>query len=202
MIRVKKLYFNCKLQPIFFYLIRFLSNSNRFTFRKLNCGDVNSDLIGKQITLFGWVKFKRMNQFIVLRDAYGSIQLYNSKKKHNFDDIPLESVISINGTVNKRPAKDINLKMKNGDIEVAVENIKIINKFLGTHPLVINDFDKPDERSRLRYRYLDLRSNMMQKNLRLRSQFLLEVRNYLIKQLNFVEVETPIMHKRTPGVCV
>ena len=103
--------------------------------------------------------------------------------------------------MSKRPAKDVNLKMKNGDIEIQVEDVEVINKYLGSHFLVMNDFEKADERLRLTYRYIDLRSNMMQRNLRFRSQFLLKVRNYLINQFNFVETETPILHKRTPGVC-
>ena len=207
MIRIKSIYYVFKFKSFFnpvFLLsctIRSLSDSNRFTFRKLNCGDVNSNLIGQKVKLFGWVQFKRINRFIVLRDAYGSIQLYNFNDKHNFEDLPLESVISVDGLVSKRPAKDVNLKMKNGDIEIQVEDVEVINKYLGSHFLVMNDFEKADERLRLTYRYIDLRSNMMQRNLRFRSQFLLKVRNYLINQFNFVETETPILHKRTPGVC-
>ena len=90
-------------------------------------------------------------------------------------------------------------KQKTGKIEVIVSDLKVLNMAKNL-PFSVRDFNKPNESIRMKYRYLDLRYPNMQHNLRLRSKIIHNMRKYLIEHLDFVEVETPTLFKRTPGV--
>lgn len=160
---------------------------------ELRLQDVNSD-----VTLCGWVA-KRRNfgalVFIDLRDRYGITQLvFNEDLATQISDVRNEYVLQVKGTVVER--KDKNPKLATGEIEVVVREVKIVNTAITT-PMIIADETDALEDTRLKYRYLDLRRPVLQKNLILRNRITLLVRNYLAKY-GFTEVETPILCRSTP----
>lgn len=179
------------------------SDLNRFTTRTFNCGQLNDRLIGKQVQLCGWLEYRRMNRFIVLRDSYGQIQLF-IKRKQDQDIVAecnLESVIQITGTVAARPEKDINVNMTNGDIEILVDHLELLNNSKANMPfLPLRDsIMSTTENVRLQYRYIDLRRAQMINILRLRSKMIMAMRSHLVERFGFIEVETPTLFKDTPG---
>lgn len=160
---------------------------------ELRLQDVNSE-----VTLCGWVA-KRRNfgalVFIDLRDRYGITQLvFNEDIATQISDVRNEYVLQVKGTVVER--KDKNPKLATGEIEVVVREVKIVNTAITT-PMIIADETDALEDTRLKYRYLDLRRPVLQKNLILRNRITLLVRNYLAKY-GFTEVETPILCRSTP----
>lgn len=177
------------------------ANLNLFTYRTHNCGQVNRHLIGQRVQLCGWLEYQRFGKFLVLRDSYGMVQLnINNKqlqkiaKKCNF-----ESVLKISGEVFKRPDKDINPNMMNGDIEVHVDDLIMLNNSNPNIPFIPRDFMNVNEQTRLKYRHIDLRRSTMIRNIRLRSSFIMALRNYLVDKFGFTEIETPTLFKETPG---
>lgn len=118
--------------------------------------------------------------------------------KRTLCDLPVESVIKVSGTVQQRPPGQNNKNLPTGQIEVLAESIEIFN-ISKTLPFEIKDFVKKSEFVRMQYRYLDLRSSRMQRNLRLRSELVMRMREYLCNVHGFVDVETPTLFKRTPG---
>ena len=154
--------------------------------------------INKEVTLLGWVS-KRRNLgslcFIDLRDRYGITQItFDEHLSESIKDIRNEYVLSITGTVSAR--KDSNPKLETGEIEVLVNSFEIINKS-ETTPIIIADETDALEDTRLKYRYLDIRRNPIKNNLILRHKVCMIVRNYL-SNLDFIEIETPILCKSTP----
>lgn len=117
-------------------------------------------------------------------------------------NISYESVIKIKGNVQQRPQNMINKEQKTGEIEVAVDEIVVLNKASEVLPFNIRNFQRANETLRMQYRYLDMRFAEMQANLRMRSKILMKMREYLINQLDFVDVETPTLFRATPGVQV
>ncbi|XP_078212396.1 aspartate--tRNA ligase, mitochondrial isoform X5 [Callithrix jacchus] len=113
-------------------------------------------------------------------------------------EAPMESVVQVSGTVISRPAGQENPKMPTGEIEIKVKTAELLNACKKL-PFEIKDFMKKTEALRLQYRYLDLRSFQMQYNLRLRSQMVMKMREYLCNLHGFVDIETPTLFKRTPG---
>lgn len=113
-----------------------------------------------------------------------------------------ESVISVTGKVAPRPAGQENEKMKTGSIEIVVESLEILNNAVSQLPFYIRKHNVPKEMLQMQYRYLSLRFPSMQRNLRLRSQFMHKLRGYLIDHCGFVDVETPTLFRRTPGVII
>lgn len=93
-----------------------------------------------------------------------------------------------------------NKKQPTGDIEVISENITVLNKSKDNLPFNIREYQKAKESLRMRYRYLDLRFPLMQRNLRIRSEMLMKMREFLVNLSGFVDVETPTLFKATPGV--
>ena len=133
--------------------------------------------------------------FIDLRDRYGITQLvFNEDIATQISDVRNEYVLQVKGTVVER--KDKNPKLETGEIEVVVREVKIVNTAITT-PIIIADETDALEDTRLKYRYLDLRRPVLQKNLILRNRITLLVRNYLAKY-GFTEVETPILCRSTP----
>ena len=133
--------------------------------------------------------------FIDLRDRYGITQLvFNEDLATQISDVRNEYVLQVKGTVVER--KDKNPKLATGEIEVVVREVKIVNTAITT-PMIIADETDALEDTRLKYRYLDLRRPVLQKNLILRNRITLLVRNYLAKY-GFTEVETPILCRSTP----
>lgn len=167
-------------------------------YRTHNNGELRLQDVNSEVTLCGWVA-KRRNfgalVFIDLRDRYGITQLvFNEDIATQISDVRSEYVLQVKGTVVER--KDKNPKLATGEIEVVVREVKIVNTAITT-PMIIADETDALEDTRLKYRYLDLRRPVLQKNLILRNRITLLVRNYLAKY-GFTEVETPILCRSTP----
>lgn len=167
-------------------------------YRTHNNGELRLQDVNSEVTLCGWVA-KRRNfgalVFIDLRDRYGITQLvFNEDIATQISDVRNEYVLQVKGTVVER--KDKNPKLETGEIEVVVREVKIVNIAITT-PIIIADETDALEDTRLKYRYLDLRRPVLQKNLILRNRITLLVRNYLAKY-GFTEVETPILCRSTP----
>ena len=167
-------------------------------YRTHNNGELRLQDVNSEVTLCGWVA-KRRNfgalVFIDLRDRYGITQLvFNEDIATQISDVRNEYVLQVKGTVVER--KDKNPKLATGEIEVVVREVKIVNTAITT-PMIIADETDALEDTRLKYRYLDLRRTVLQKNLILRNRITLLVRNYLAKY-GFTEVETPILCRSTP----
>jgi aspartyl-tRNA synthetase len=169
------------------------------------CGQLRATHVNQQVMLAGWVHRRRDHGgviFLDLRDRYGIIQVTvnpNLAKKtlDTVANVRMEWVLQITGTVQKRPAGMENPKMQTGEVEVTAESIEVLNRAKTLPFLVSGENDLPDENTRLRYRYLDLRRERMTRNLILRHKVVKFMRDYLDGQ-NFLEVETPILFKATP----
>lgn len=171
-------------------------------YRTNTCGELRLKSRGKEVTLAGWVQRIRnlgAMSFVDLRDRYGITQLVvdenSSKELHRkVSELGREYVIQAQGVVRERASK--NSKMPTGDIEIELSEIKVLSPSI-TPPFTIqNDTDGGDE-LRMKYRYLDLRRDVVRENLILRSKMAIAVRNYL-DSLDFIETETPVLIKSTP----
>uniref|UniRef100_A0A674NLA6 Aspartyl-tRNA synthetase 2, mitochondrial n=1 Tax=Takifugu rubripes TaxID=31033 RepID=A0A674NLA6_TAKRU len=187
--------------------LRLLSSSpspNSLSFRSHSCGELRSDHVGEKVTLCGWVQYLRQELFVILRDFSGMTQVVIPQKesawhlKSTLCDLTVESVIKVTGTVRCRPEGQENKLMPTGEIEILAESVEVYN-LCQKLPFEIKDFVKKSEALRMQYRYLDLRSSQMQRNLRLRSQVVMKMREFLCNMHGFVDIETPTLFKRTPG---
>ncbi|WP_343189772.1 aspartate--tRNA ligase [Buchnera aphidicola] len=163
------------------------------------CGKVSKKLIGKKIFLCGWIsKIKNFGHiiFFYIEDIKGKIQIILKKNKNflKIQEIKNGFCVQIFGKVKKRSKKNINKNIFNGDIEIYAEKIKIFSK---SKSIPIDLLKNNKEKNRLKYRYLDLRTNKMKKNLILRSKIIYEVHKFMQKN-NFIHIETPIITKSTP----
>ncbi len=160
--------------------------------------------IGKEVTVKGWVDVRRDQGkmvFLDLRDMSGKVQAVVLPNHAEALDVAQrlrpEWVVSVSALVNKRPERNVKTDVLNGDIELEVLNIEVLNE-AQTPPFDISgDGREIGEESRLKYRYLDLRRQRLQANLRTRDNVLSFFRNYMHEN-GFVEIETPIMMKGTP----
>lgn len=172
--------------------------------RTVECGLVTDKLLGKEVTLNGWVARRRDHGgliFIDLRDRTGIMQVvFNpdfSKDAHKVGhDLRSEYVVSVTGKVVERSKETINDKMPTGKLELQVDTVKILNTSKAL-PFPLDETEKIDEELRLRYRYLDLRRPEMQQRLALRSTVLFAMREFFLSR-GFFEVETPLLTKNTP----
>lgn len=177
---------------------------NSFASRTNTCGELRAAHVGQEVTLCGWIQYQRQGLFLVLRDFQGLTQIIipqdeaHSHVRKLLSNAPVESVVRVTGIVSSRPPGQENPKMPTGDIEVKAETAEVLN-FCKKLPFEIKDFIKKSEALRMQYRYLDLRSSQLQYNLRLRSQVVMRMREYLCNHHGFVDVETPTLFKRTPG---
>jgi aspartyl-tRNA synthetase len=170
--------------------------------RTNNCGELRISDVNKEVTLCGWVQKSRDlggMTFIDLRDRYGITQLAfnletNKELCEQARKMGREFVIKASGIVKERESKNKNIPT--GEIEIIVSALSVLNESK-TPPFTIDDETDGGEELRMKYRYLDLRRNIVRKNLELRHKLALETRNYLDKQ-NFLEVETPVLIKSTP----
>src|SRR3989344_2609463 len=159
---------------------------------------------GKEVTVFGWVDIRRDHGkliFLDIRDMSGKVQavaLPNHKEAHEVANrVRPEWVLSVNAKVNKRPEKMVNKDEENGDIELELLSIEVLNE-AETPPFdVRGGGSEIGEDVRLKYRYLDLRRPRMQNNIRMRDKIITFFRNYMHEH-DFVEIETPILMKGTP----
>ncbi|XP_023865330.1 aspartate--tRNA ligase, mitochondrial isoform X2 [Salvelinus sp. IW2-2015] len=180
------------------------TGSSSLSFRSHTCGELRPVDVGEEVTLCGWVQYLRQDLFVIMRDFSGLAQILIPQDKDKINlktalcDLPPESVIRVKGTVRLRPDGQENKEMPTGEIEVLAESVEILN-VCRKLPFEIKDSVKKSESLRMQYRYLDLRSSQMQYNLRLRSQLVMKMREYLCNVHGFVDVETPTLFKRTPG---
>lgn len=166
------------------------------------CGLIDVQSVGETLNIKGWVNTRRDHGgviFIDLRDHTGLVQVvFNPEEKEIFEAaqaIRSEFVLEICGVVKKRLDGTDNPEMTTGKIEIIAKELTILN-ISKTTPFKVND-DSTNEDLRLQYRYVDLRSNYMQANLRFRSKLFSVIRNHL-SDLEFNEIETPILTKPTP----
>ena len=172
--------------------------------RTHTCGELTLDNLSEKVSLNGWISKSRdlgSLIFIDLRDRYGVTQIVfnendNKKEFKVAKKLGLEDVIGITGEVIKRPDEAINNKMITGKIDISVENLCVYNES-DNPPFDINNRFSASEEHRLRYRYLELRTKELQKNILVRDKALLGARKYFSRN-NFVEIETPILMKSTP----
>lgn len=173
--------------------------------RSCYCCDVNEEMVGKKVTLMGWVSRKREFshfQFVLLRDRTGIIQVVVNLDECSEDtakkvkEIKNEYVIAVTGTVAARTPENINPDMKTGKVEVEVDDIKILSES-DTPPFQVEESVNVSTELRLKYRYLDLRRPNVANNIILRSKVAQIVRQFLAEE-GFIEIETPVLTKSTP----
>nr|WP_320116843.1 aspartate--tRNA ligase [uncultured Desulfuromonas sp.] len=168
------------------------------------CGDISSADIGNEVCLMGWVQRRRDHGgliFIDLRDREGIAQLAldpdrDPEAHEKADKVRNEFVVAVKGKVSPRPEGTVNPKMKTGEVEVEVSELRILN-VSKTPPFMLDDYVDVAENIRLKHRYLDLRRPALQKNMILRHKVTRTVRSYLDEQ-GFLEIETPVLTKSTP----
>ena len=172
--------------------------------RNCNCGEIRKTDEGKEIQLSGWVSRRRDHGgliFVDMRDRSGIVQIVfdeaaMGKDFSKAETLRNEFVIGVRGKVRARSEETVNPKMATGEIEVVVNELRILNK-AKTPPFYIQDGVDVDENVRLRYRYLDLRRPEMQKNIILRHRVAKIMRDYLDEH-GFLEIETPMLCRSTP----
>ncbi|TSC94118.1 MAG: aspartyl-tRNA synthetase [Candidatus Berkelbacteria bacterium Licking1014_85] len=168
--------------------------------RKLN-KELN-DLVGEKIRICGWINTCRDHGkliFLDLRDISGLCQIVilpDNKDYKIAEKIKIESVVEIIGKVQKRPDNAINDKIASGKVEVVASEIKVISQSEDL-PFEIDNTQNINEETRLKYRYLDLRSSRMRENILFRARANKFIRDYLVKN-DFIEIETPFLTKSTP----
>ena len=172
-------------------------------YKKLKCDELRLDNVGEKVKISGWVETIRDLGglvFLDIRDMYGITQVVTSGKDEDVDfasHIPIESAVSVYGTVKKRDEETINQKLKTGLVEIKIEKIDILGKRTLSLPFEVNSNQDIREDLRLQYRYLDLRSEKLKNNLILRAKFIQFLRNQMIGK-NFLEVQTPILTSSSP----
>ncbi len=172
--------------------------------RTHTCGELGKEHIGATVNLNGWVNTVRLHGqviFIDLRDRYGKTQIIFNSEDFNGDfesvkKLSIEDVLSIKGTVQARGEGAVNPDMSTGDIEVMVDSMELLSETIPL-PFVITDRESASEDLRLKYRYLELRTEELQYNIITRHKAYQAVRGFLSDN-NFLEVETPILMKSTP----
>jgi aspartyl-tRNA synthetase len=172
--------------------------------RDHTCGSLNMSVEGKKVRINGWVSARRDLggiYFVDIRDRYGVVQV-------RFDnDLPEavlnvikhlnnEDVVAVAGLVAARPADSVNPKIASGEIELLAHDFELLNKAKPT-PFEINKRETGSEDLRLKYRYLDLRTQTLQSNMQIRHKAAQSVRRYLTEH-DFMEIETPVLMKSTP----
>ncbi|UVJ35317.1 aspartate--tRNA ligase [Staphylococcus aureus] len=173
--------------------------------RTTYCGLVTEAFLGQEITLKGWVNNRRDLGgliFVDLRDREGIVQVvfnpaFSEEALKIAETVRSEYVVEVQGTVTKRDPETVNPKIKTGQVEVQVTNIKVINKS-ETPPFSINEENvNVDENIRLKYRYLDLRRQELAQTFKMRHQITRSIRQYLDDE-GFFDIETPVLTKSTP----
>lgn len=173
--------------------------------RTTYCGLVTEAFLGQEITLKGWVNNRRDLGgliFVDLRDREGIVQVvfnpaFSEEALKIAETVRSEYVVEVQGTVTKRDPETVNPKIKTGQVEVQVTNIKVINKS-ETPPFSINEENvNVDENIRLKYRYLDLRRQELAQTFKMRHQITRSIRRYLDDEGLF-DIETPVLTKSTP----
>ncbi|GAA3949147.1 aspartate--tRNA ligase [Chitinophaga oryziterrae] len=169
-------------------------------YRTHTCGELRLEHNGKQVSLSGWVQTVRKFgsiTFVDLRDRYGITQLlFGESLNQQLDNQPLgrEFVIQVTGTVTERSSKNKNIPT--GEVEITVSSFSILNA-AKTPPFTIQDDTDGGDELRMKFRYLDLRRNIVKQNLELRYRLNRAARNFLDSK-GFMDIETPFLIKSTP----
>jgi len=172
--------------------------------RSCGSGELTTANIGNSVTVAGWVDARRDLGgliFIELRDTTGKVQLVADPNKNKavheiFSALRSEYVLIAQGTVTKRPDESQNKEAPTGQLEIYPDSVELLNTSKPL-PFQLHESDHVDEALRLKYRFLDLRSQTMNRNLKLRHSITQSIRKFLDKE-NFIEVETPMLTKATP----
>lgn len=169
----------------------------------VKCGSITKKKLNSVVEVCGWIHRRRDHGGVIffdLRDESGLVQVVcNPEEKDTFalaETCRNEYVISVEGKVRERPEGTVNLELDTGEVEVVGSSLKILNPSLPI-PFQLDEHASVGEETRLKYRFLDLRREEMQKNIRLRSKTSKCVRDYL-ETNEFVEIETPLLTKATP----
>lgn len=172
------------------------------------CGELRTEHIGETVTLYGWVDRRRDHGgviFLDLRDRTGIVQIVSDPQRtpgsyQQADALRNEYVVQITGRVTQRPEESLNPRLPTGEIEIYADQIELLNAVRKQLPFQVATADTEPVREdlRLKYRYLDLRSDRMSRNLQLRHQVTKAIRRYLEDEQGFIEVETPILTRSTP----
>jgi aspartyl-tRNA synthetase len=172
------------------------------------CGEIETSHVGRKVTLSGWVQRARDlggMVFADLRDRYGVVQLVFRGAEQAGDPALLEagralrheSAVRVTGEVAPRAPGNRNPEMATGEVEILVESLEVLNETPAELPFQIDGVQEAGDELRLRHRYLDLRQPAMQEIFGLRSRAAMAARRYLTDE-GFVEIETPLLVKRTP----
>jgi aspartyl-tRNA synthetase len=170
--------------------------------RTHTCGELGLADAGRQVVLLGWVHRLRdlgSLAFIDLRDRHGITQVVardNPALVADVQSLRPEYVVAVLGTVERRSPESVNPKLKTGEVEIALTEVRLLND-AKTPPFPIVDEGPVAEDTRLKYRYLDLRRSRMQRNIILRHKATMAIRQYFDEQ-GFLEIETPMLTKSTP----
>ena len=168
-------------------------------YRTIYCGEVTTANIGEEIRVAGWLEQKRnlgSLVFMTLWDETGVIQLI-SEDIESFKDITRESTMTVTGTVRHRAEGMTNPNMKTGEVEVLVSSFEVLGEALNVLPFEINRSTDAFEDTRLKYRYLDLRNPKVHDRILFRTEVLDYMRK-IMKEMNFTEIQTPIITASSP----
>lgn len=165
--------------------------------------DINKSLIDQKITVSGWINRSRDHGnllFLDLRDSTSLLQCVvdnSSKIFSELSKIKNEDVLKISGIIKERTKETVNPILETGEVELQIESFDILSSCSRSLPLEVNSDNDYGEEVRLKYRYLDLRRNKMQKNIKLRHNVINHVRNFMNKE-GFMELATPILTAPSP----
>ncbi|MEE3717945.1 aspartate--tRNA ligase [Tumidithrix elongata RA019] len=170
------------------------------------CGHLHAEHIDKSVSLCGWVDRRRDHGgviFLDLRDRTGVVQIVSDPIRTPQSceiaaEMRNEYVVRITGKVSARPADSLNPKLATGEIEIYAESIELLNAVHKQLPFLVSETDSVKEELRLKYRYLDMRSDRLANNLKLRAEVVKTLRRYLEDECGFMEVETPMLCRSTP----
>ena len=172
-------------------------------YRTHRCDEITLEDVGKKVRIAGFVETIRDLGgvvFLDIRDMYGITQVVTSAESEDVDfasHIPIESTVTVFGTVRKRAEETVNPKLKTGLVEIFIEEIKVLGKRTKSLPFEVNTKQEIREDLRLQYRFLDLRNERLKNNLLLRAEVLQFLRSQMIEQ-GFLEVQTPILTSSSP----
>ncbi len=168
-------------------------------YRNIYCGNVTREYVGKNILLSGWIDTIRnlgSLVFITLRDETGIVQLI-SKDVEKYIKLNRESTVTVTGKVIPRTDDMVNKNMKTGEIEVEIASLEVLGDVYNTLPFEVRTSKTSSEETRLKYRYLDLRNKEVHDNILFRTQVIDFIR-YSMKDMNFTEIQTPILTASSP----
>ena len=173
-------------------------------YRTHNCNEIRLSDVGKEVRIAGFVETIRDLGgvvFLDIRDMYGVTQVVTQGLESSLVDfashIPIESTVTVFGTVRKRDEETYNPKLATGEVEIVIKEIKILGKRTKNLPFEVNTDQEVREDLRLQYRFLDLRGNKLKNNLLLRAKVLQFLRSQMIER-GFLEVQTPILTSSSP----